>query len=887
MKDSFYKEFIEHSAIGYALHRIVLDDDGKPVDYQFIDVNREFERMTGLKGDNILNKKVSDVLPGIHDDKFDWIYVYGDIALHGGEREFEQYSEPLNRHYRVKAYSPEKYFFTTIFEDITVMTLLTNASRDFLRLKDEKINYKRITDDLLVISGARYLTFNLLDDNGLDFNTVAVSGMRNNVIKASELLGFHIKGKKWRHDPARAEMIRKSTTTVFNSIRDISTTALPAALVKTLEKTFDLGQVAVVKIMNDEEMLGILIIIMGTGESLKNSNMVEAYAQMVGLAMDRQEARQRQAENEQRYRELVQESGSILLRLDTEGNILFCNEFAEAFFGYEPAELIGRNVVGTIVPQTESSGRDLGEMMEELTRNPELFRSNENENMKANGERVWIRWSNRPVFDDTGKLASILCVGQNISEKKQLEDELRKSEERYRMIAENSSDILWTTNMNLETTYVSPSVERLMGEPVEVHMKRTMEDKFPEESMSKLASLLEEELECEKDPDCDKRRYRTVEVEHYRADGSLVPIEISMSFQRDENGNVTGIHGISRDITERVKAREQLVQSERKYRVLMESSLFPVVVTSIEDNSILYANEFASSFFDVSPDKVIGQSVLSFWNNPGDREGFIAEIRTHGTIFAKEFCLKTSTGKERIVLISAGKIEFEGVSAIISVFSDITERKMLEQEIRSLLDDRELLLKEVHHRIKNDMTTISSLLTMQSMRSDSLEVKSSLDEARDRIILMGDIYNTLYRRDDVQHISLLSFLPGIIESAQTAQTTSIPIDIETKIEDITISSKQSFPVGIIVNELINNCYKYAFTGMKSGRIMVTVSRHANDIMEILVADNGGRIPASVIDGNSHGFGLTLVKAYASQYNGDLDICCDPGTTVKVLMKIEE
>ena len=887
MKDSFYKEVIEHSAIGYALHRIVLDDDGKPVDYQFIDVNREFERMTGLKGDNILNKKVSDVLPGIHDDEFDWISIYGDIALHGGEREFEQYSERLGRYYRVKTYSPEKYYFTTIFDDVTIRTLLAQASHDFLRLRDNAIDYQRITDDLLVISGARYLTFNLLDDNGLDFTTVAVSGVRNKVMKASELLGFNITGKKWRHEPARAEMVRESTTTVFNSLLDISGTALPAALVKTLEKTFNLGNVAVVKIMNDEEMLGIFIILMSTGETLKNRNMVEAYAQMVGLAIDRQEARHRHAENEQLYRDLVQESGSIILRLDVEGNILFCNEFAETFFGYEPAELIGRNVVGTIVPQTESSGRDLAEMMKELTRDPELFRSNENENMKASGERVWIRWSNRPVFDDTGKLASILCVGQNISEKKQLEDELRKSEERYRMIAENSSDILWTTDMDLQVTYVSPSVERLMGEPVEVHMKRTMEDKFPDESMSKLASLLEEELECEKDPDCDKRRYRTVEVEHYRADGILVPIEISMSFQRDENGNVTGIHGISRDITERLKAREQLVQSERKYRVLMESSLFPVVVTSMENNSILYANEFASSFFGVSPDEVIGQSVLLFWSNPGDREKFVEEIITHGTVFAREFCLKTSADVERIVLISAGKIEFEGVPAIISVFSDITERKMLEQEIRSLLDDRELLLKEVHHRIKNDMTTVSSLLTMQSMRSCNREVKSSLDEARNRIILMGDIYNSLYRRDDVQHISLLSFLPGIVESAQTAQNTSIPIDIETKIEDITISSRQSFPVGIIVNELINNCYKYAFTDMKSGSIMVTVSCREKNIMEILVTDNGSKMPASIIDEQSYGFGLTLVKAYARQYNGNLDICCDPGTTVKVTMNIEE
>lgn len=103
----FYKRLINKSA-GYALHRIVLDEEGSPVDYVFIDINETFEEYTGLKGDEILNKKITEVLPGILNNEFDWIDFYGNIALNGGEEMLEQFSEPLNRYYHIKVFHLEK-----------------------------------------------------------------------------------------------------------------------------------------------------------------------------------------------------------------------------------------------------------------------------------------------------------------------------------------------------------------------------------------------------------------------------------------------------------------------------------------------------------------------------------------------------------------------------------------------------------------------------------------------------------------------------------------------------------------------------------------------------------------------------------------------------------
>lgn len=119
MDIQIYKNMFDKSPLGYAIHKIILDENNNPIDYEFLDANIAFERMTGLKIAEIVGKTVKQILPGIENDSFDWIKSYGEIALKGGEIEFEQYSSILKRYYKVYAYSPSKYFFITTFIDIT------------------------------------------------------------------------------------------------------------------------------------------------------------------------------------------------------------------------------------------------------------------------------------------------------------------------------------------------------------------------------------------------------------------------------------------------------------------------------------------------------------------------------------------------------------------------------------------------------------------------------------------------------------------------------------------------------------------------------------------------------------------------------------------------
>ncbi|MEG4571233.1 adenylate/guanylate cyclase domain-containing protein [Microcoleus sp. N3A4] len=134
-------------------------------------------------------------------------------------------------------------------------------------------------------------------------------------------------------------------------------------------------------------------------------------------------------QSEIKYRELVENANSIILKIDTEGNITFFNEFAQKFFGYDEKEIIGKHAVGTIIPEIDTKGNDLGAKLRDILQNPEQYTRNENESMRRSGELVWVSWANKPLFDAAGKFAGMLGVGTDITDRRRAEMALYKLNE--------------------------------------------------------------------------------------------------------------------------------------------------------------------------------------------------------------------------------------------------------------------------------------------------------------------------------------------------------------------------------------------------------------------------------------------------------------------------
>ena len=261
----------------------------------------------------------------------------------------------------------------------------------------------------------------------------------------------------------------------------------------------------------------------------------------------------------------------------------------------------------------------------------------------------------------------------------QVNDELRKSEEKYRLIAENTADLIVVTDMNLHFTYVSPSIMRTHGFTVEEAMNMTLDQVLTPGSLQNLLTINEEEMKLEATGTADPRRIRRLEIEGYKKDGSIIWLESSVSNQRDEENRPIGILAVSRDITDRKQAEEKLRSSEEKFRALTETTASATLV--VQGEKFRYVNP---AFERLSEYTLQDLQELRFWDiiHPDFQQlvkerGF-ARQRNEKLPTRYEFKYVTKSGKTRWLDFSATYIEFENKPALMANGFDITERKQIE-----------------------------------------------------------------------------------------------------------------------------------------------------------------------------------------------------------------
>ena len=208
--------------------------------------------------------------------------------------------------------------------------------------------------------------------------------------------------------------------------------------------------------------------------------------------------------------------------------------------------------------------------------------------------------------------------------------------------------------------------------------------------------------------------------------------------------------------------------------------------------------------------------------------------------------------------------------------------KLAKEEIKSLLSEKELVLKEVHHRIKNNMNTIRGLILLQSEMLKDPIAAEALSNASRRIQSMTILYEKLYRSKNLYEVSMKDYLPSLIDEILENLFMGVNVKIEKEIDDFILDSRRLLPFGIIINELLSNAMKYAFLDRKEGIISVeaklkkTVTGDGK-LISLTVKDNGNGLPESVDINNSTGFGLMLVKMLTRQLSGNIQVEQENGT----------
>jgi len=207
---------------------------------------------------------------------------------------------------------------------------------------------------------------------------------------------------------------------------------------------------------------------------------------------------------------------------------------------------------------------------------------------------------------------------------------------------------------------------------------------------------------------------------------------------------------------------------------------------------------------------------------------------------------------------------------------DISALKEKENIIRKLLQEKEFLLKEVHHRIKNNMGSVMGLLKLQASRAKSQDIKNEILAARDRIQINLILYDRLYRSENFSALSVKEYIHSLTDNIMEAYDFNRDITVDLDVVDYTLPPKILFPLGIILNEILTNAIKYAFGGIEEKKISIKMTVLDKHII-LLIKDNGIGIPETVKPKTSPGFGLQLVDMMIHQVNGTLKIIRDRGT----------
>jgi len=272
---------------------------------------------------------------------------------------------------------------------------------------------------------------------------------------------------------------------------------------------------------------------------------------------------------------------------------------------------------------------------------------------------------------------------QEITERKQAEEALQKSKEKYRLLADNVTDVIWTRDMNLNLTYISPSVMDQQGYTVEEAKARTLKENWMPDSLKHVGEVFTKELEMEKDKQKDVHRSRTIEVEVKCKDGSIIWTEVTMSFLRDQLGNPNGIIGVTRNITERKQGEEALRESEYKFRNLFDLSPQAIALTEVKSGKLVDVNNKLCELTKYSKEEILGLNAteVGFYLE-ADRSKFLKELQSSGEINGLEMEFKAKDNSVLHALMFARIIQIAGESFILTIFHNMTEQKQLQTQLQ-------------------------------------------------------------------------------------------------------------------------------------------------------------------------------------------------------------
>jgi PAS domain S-box-containing protein len=497
---------------------------------------------------------------------------------------------------------------------------------------------------------------------------------------------------------------------------------------------------------------------------------------------------------------------------------------------------------------------------------------------RPDGQVRWMHLSSSPRRLADGR---ILWDGveMDITERKYAETRIRESEEKLQKIIDGSSTVIFVKDLDGKYLLINSLYEKLFHISKCAIVGKTDYDVFPREAAKSFRDADLEVLKANKPLEVDERVPQDDGIHNY----------ISVKFPLyDSEGNPYAVCGIATDITGRKLAEEAIEKSEKKFRDLTEST--SDWVWELNENGVFtYSNLQVREIVGYEPEELLGKTPFDYMRPEEARR--VVEFFHATTAALKAFnAFENSTlhkdGHEVIIETSGVPcFDTEGrFSGYRGINRDITGRKKVEEHIKQSLREKETLLREIHHRVKNNMAVVSALLSLQARKIKDATVSRLFEESQQRVKSMALVHEKLYQTKDFSSINFEDYIKSLVsEIISLYRIDTSVITTEINIEGIELDLESAVPCGLIINELLTNAFKYAFPDNRGGVLRVDFTK-TDDNYTLTIKDNGVGLPEGFDYKEANTLGLQLVNVLTGQIRGTLRIKSDKGTEAVVTFK---
>ncbi len=656
---------------------------------------------------------------------------------------------------------------------------------------------------------------------------------------------------------------------------------------------------------------GSIIIMEGVGRNLLHHPVIAGFVMTVRDVTGREKAQAALERSEQKYRQLAELAHDLILTVDLDFKITYINRAVADFSG-------GIDVIGaSLLDFTPAHLHSL--QWEIMQKRREGF----DETLAFEWE-IFAPVGDKRIFDirstlitENGKPSGVLFIARDATQRREAEEALRESEKKYKLLTEKMTDVVWIADMNLQTVYVTPSVKNLLGFSQEERMQQSVEEQFTPESLARGMDAFTHELAAEQEGATDLNRKATLVLEYYHKDGSTRWMETTMSGLRNEQGNLIGLHGVSRDITEQKKAQDALRTSEERYRTIFEHTATANMIVA-EDTTILMANDHFAELSGYTKEEIEGKLSWTVFVHHDDLERMKdyhqqRRLDDGSAPSSYEFRFMNRRGELKTLFISVAVIP-ETKESIISLV-DLTERKQLETQLiqAQKMESVGRLAGGVAHDFNNMLSVIIGNTEMAMKRMKSSEsLYKTLQDVLSAGLRSADLTRQLLAFARKQTISprvldLNDTLTGMLKMLQRLIGENIELSWRPghNLWKVKIDPSQ-------VDQLLANLAVNARDAIEtSGRITIETSNITcdasycaehpecvpGDYVVLALGDSGCGMDRETLanifepffttkkEGQGTGLGLATVYGIVRQNNGFIDVLSEPqkGTIFRIYL----